>query len=115
MVELCALTYHKLDEYLALALNSTNNSHCRIFTEMFAMRMNMFLILGTNQCELTCMGIGFNFYYNFGKVLDGTPCRTTAPIAGGGATVCLNGNCAVGWHISFHHHVSVRDKYGYSQ
>ncbi|KAI0235699.1 ADAMTS-like protein 5 [Lamellibrachia satsuma] len=50
---------------------------------------------GTNQCELTCMAVGFNFYYNFGKLFDGTPCRTATTKGDSGATVvCVNGNCA---------------------
>ncbi|XP_066557653.1 ADAMTS-like protein 5 [Amia ocellicauda] len=42
---------------------------------------------GSNPCELSCLAVGNNFYYNFGRVLDGTPCQTEP----GG--VCVNGRC----------------------
>uniref|UniRef100_A0A4W4GQF2 ADAMTS like 5 n=1 Tax=Electrophorus electricus TaxID=8005 RepID=A0A4W4GQF2_ELEEL len=42
---------------------------------------------GSDPCELSCLALGHNFYYNFGRVLDGTPC-----VADPGA-VCVNGKC----------------------
>ncbi|XP_067829556.1 ADAMTS-like protein 5 [Heptranchias perlo] len=46
---------------------------------------------GPSPCELSCLAKGQNFYYNFGRVLDGTRCQADS----GG--VCINGQClAVG-------------------
>ncbi|MGH0175368.1 UNVERIFIED_CONTAM: hypothetical protein FKN15_070201 [Acipenser sinensis] len=42
---------------------------------------------GSTPCDLSCLALGHNFYYNFGRVLDGTPCQ----IELGG--VCINGRC----------------------
>ncbi|XP_051508696.1 ADAMTS-like protein 5 isoform X4 [Myxocyprinus asiaticus] len=42
---------------------------------------------GSDPCELSCLAIGHNFYYNFGRVLDGTPCQTEQ------GAVCVNGKC----------------------
>ncbi|MEE6503391.1 hypothetical protein FKM82_004812 [Ascaphus truei] len=42
---------------------------------------------GQSDCELSCLAEGQNFYYNFGRVLDGTPCRTSYD------GVCINGQC----------------------
>uniref|UniRef100_A0A3B3VKX5 ADAMTS like 5 n=1 Tax=Poecilia latipinna TaxID=48699 RepID=A0A3B3VKX5_9TELE len=42
---------------------------------------------GSSPCELSCLALGHNFYYNFGHVLDGTACD---PEAG---AVCVNGRC----------------------
>ncbi|XP_033905762.3 ADAMTS-like protein 5 isoform X1 [Acipenser ruthenus] len=42
---------------------------------------------GSTPCDLSCLALGHNFYYNFGRVLDGTPCQTEL----GG--VCINGRC----------------------
>ncbi|XP_015198727.1 ADAMTS-like protein 5 [Lepisosteus oculatus] len=42
---------------------------------------------GSNRCELSCLAVGHNFYYNFGRVLDGTPCHTEPK------GVCVNGQC----------------------
>ncbi|XP_029701944.1 ADAMTS-like protein 5 [Takifugu rubripes] len=42
---------------------------------------------GSNPCELSCLALGHNFYYNFGRVLDGTSCDKEP----GG--VCVNGRC----------------------
>ncbi|XP_008335324.1 ADAMTS-like protein 5 isoform X1 [Cynoglossus semilaevis] len=42
---------------------------------------------GSNPCELSCLALGHNFYYNFGRVLDGTACNTES----GG--MCVNGRC----------------------
>uniref|UniRef100_H3DN60 ADAMTS like 5 n=1 Tax=Tetraodon nigroviridis TaxID=99883 RepID=H3DN60_TETNG len=42
---------------------------------------------GSNPCELSCLALGHNFYYNFGRVLDGTSCNKEP----GG--VCVNGRC----------------------
>ncbi|XP_043961838.1 ADAMTS-like protein 5 isoform X2 [Gambusia affinis] len=42
---------------------------------------------GSSPCELSCLALGHNFYYNFGLVLDGTACD---PEAG---AVCVNGRC----------------------
>lgn len=47
------------------------------------------LLSGSNPCELSCLAIGHNFYYNFGRVLDGTPCQSDQ------GTVCVNGKCLV--------------------
>ncbi|CAG12468.1 unnamed protein product, partial [Tetraodon nigroviridis] len=41
----------------------------------------------SNPCELSCLALGHNFYYNFGRVLDGTSCNKEP----GG--VCVNGRC----------------------
>lgn len=42
---------------------------------------------GSNPCELSCLAIGHNFYYNFGRVLDGTACDKEP------GAVCVNGRC----------------------
>nr|DBA32025.1 TPA: hypothetical protein GDO54_007777 [Pyxicephalus adspersus] len=42
---------------------------------------------GQGDCELSCLAQGQNFYYNFGKVLDGTSCH--AEYDG----ICINGQC----------------------
>lgn len=42
---------------------------------------------GSNPCELSCLALDQNFYYNFGRVLDGTACSTEPH------TVCVNGRC----------------------
>lgn len=42
---------------------------------------------GSNPCELTCLAVGHRFYYNFGRVLDGTSCGTDS------GSVCVNGHC----------------------
>ncbi|XP_045888292.1 ADAMTS-like protein 5 [Micropterus dolomieu] len=42
---------------------------------------------GSNPCELSCLALGHNFYYNFGRVLDGTACDTEP------GAVCVNGRC----------------------
>ncbi|XP_028823847.1 ADAMTS-like protein 5 isoform X2 [Denticeps clupeoides] len=42
---------------------------------------------GSNPCDLSCLAVDHNFYYNFGRVLDGTPCQAEP----GG--VCVNGRC----------------------
>ncbi|XP_023669967.1 ADAMTS-like protein 5 [Paramormyrops kingsleyae] len=42
---------------------------------------------GSNPCELSCLALGQNFYYNFGRVLDGTSCDTEPGV------VCVNGRC----------------------
>ncbi|XP_078055954.1 ADAMTS-like protein 5 [Mustelus asterias] len=45
----------------------------------------------SSPCELNCLAKGKNFYYNFGRVLDGTKCEA------GSDGVCINGQClAVG-------------------
>ncbi|XP_041034489.1 ADAMTS-like protein 5 [Carcharodon carcharias] len=45
----------------------------------------------SSPCELSCLAKGQNFYYNFGRVLDGTKCEA------GSNGVCINGQClAVG-------------------
>ncbi|XP_063770320.1 ADAMTS-like protein 5 isoform X2 [Pseudophryne corroboree] len=38
-------------------------------------------------CDLNCLAVGHNFYYSFGRVLDGTSC---GPDPGG---ICINGQC----------------------
>ncbi|KAM8960447.1 ADAMTS-like protein 5 [Pelodytes ibericus] len=40
-------------------------------------------------CDLNCLAIGHNFYYSFGRVLDGTRC---GPDSGG---ICINGLCQI--------------------
>uniref|UniRef100_A0A669CSV1 ADAMTS like 5 n=1 Tax=Oreochromis niloticus TaxID=8128 RepID=A0A669CSV1_ORENI len=42
---------------------------------------------GSNPCELSCLALGHNFYYNFGRVLDGTACDKDS------GAVCVNGRC----------------------
>ncbi|XP_077421004.1 ADAMTS-like protein 5 [Vanacampus margaritifer] len=42
---------------------------------------------GSNPCELSCLALGHNFYYNFGRVLDGTACDKVP------GAVCVNGRC----------------------
>ncbi|KAF1393222.1 hypothetical protein PFLUV_G00036280 [Perca fluviatilis] len=42
---------------------------------------------GSNPCELSCLALGHNFYYNFGRVLDGTACNKEP------GAVCVNGQC----------------------
>nr|XP_061831063.1 ADAMTS-like protein 5 isoform X3 [Nerophis lumbriciformis] len=42
---------------------------------------------GANPCELSCLALGHNFYYNFGRVLDGTACDKEP------GAVCVNGRC----------------------
>ncbi|XP_018620493.2 ADAMTS-like protein 5 isoform X2 [Scleropages formosus] len=41
---------------------------------------------GSSPCELSCLALGQNFYYNFGHVLDGTPCQEPG-------SMCVNGRC----------------------
>lgn len=54
------------------------------------------LLSGSNPCELSCLAIGHNFYYNFGRVLDGTPCQSDQ------GTVCVNGKCLVSsWFLGY--------------
>ncbi|MEE6487624.1 hypothetical protein FKM82_014959 [Ascaphus truei] len=40
-----------------------------------------------NACDLNCLAVGRNFYYNFGRVLDGTKCGLDT------AGTCINGHC----------------------
>ncbi|KAM8974329.1 ADAMTS-like protein 5 [Pelodytes ibericus] len=42
---------------------------------------------GHSECELSCLAKGQNFYYNFGRVLDGTSCRVDND------GICINGQC----------------------
>ncbi|KAF4091076.1 hypothetical protein AMELA_G00032880 [Ameiurus melas] len=42
---------------------------------------------GSDPCELSCLALGHNFYYNFGRVLDGTPCAAEP------GAICVNGKC----------------------
>ncbi|XP_029933108.1 ADAMTS-like protein 5 [Myripristis murdjan] len=42
---------------------------------------------GSNPCELSCLALGHNFYYNFGRVLDGTACDKEPGV------MCVNGRC----------------------
>ncbi|KAM8877231.1 ADAMTS-like protein 5 isoform 1-T1 [Synchiropus picturatus] len=42
---------------------------------------------GSDPCELSCLALGHNFYYNFGRVLDGTACHKEP------GAVCVNGRC----------------------
>uniref|UniRef100_A0A8C9FM53 ADAMTS like 5 n=1 Tax=Pavo cristatus TaxID=9049 RepID=A0A8C9FM53_PAVCR len=45
-----------------------------------------------NVCDLNCLAVGHNFYYTFGRVLDGTRCRP------GSTDLCVGGRCLVGVH-----------------
>ncbi|XP_015155455.2 ADAMTS-like protein 5 isoform X1 [Gallus gallus] len=40
-----------------------------------------------NVCDLNCLAVGHNFYYTFGRVLDGTRCRP------GSTDLCVGGRC----------------------
>ncbi|XP_069734055.1 ADAMTS-like protein 5 isoform X2 [Phaenicophaeus curvirostris] len=40
-----------------------------------------------NVCDLNCLAVGHNFYYSFGRVLDGTRCGPGSP------DFCINGRC----------------------
>ncbi|XP_070587393.1 LOW QUALITY PROTEIN: ADAMTS-like protein 5 [Erythrolamprus reginae] len=40
-----------------------------------------------NLCDLNCLAMGHNFYYSFGRVLDGTPCSPASP------ELCVSGRC----------------------
>ncbi|XP_044139377.1 ADAMTS-like protein 5 [Bufo gargarizans] len=40
-----------------------------------------------NPCHLNCLAVGYNFYYSFGRALDGTSC---GPHSDG---TCVNGQC----------------------
>ncbi|XP_007906821.1 ADAMTS-like protein 5 [Callorhinchus milii] len=42
---------------------------------------------GVSPCELNCLAKGQNFYYSFGRVLDGTECHPDSK------DVCINGKC----------------------
>uniref|UniRef100_A0A8C5LYF0 NTR domain-containing protein n=1 Tax=Leptobrachium leishanense TaxID=445787 RepID=A0A8C5LYF0_9ANUR len=42
---------------------------------------------GQSDCELSCLAQGQNFYYNFGRVLDGTSCQVNPD------GICINGHC----------------------
>ncbi|XP_029888089.1 ADAMTS-like protein 5 isoform X3 [Aquila chrysaetos chrysaetos] len=43
-----------------------------------------------NVCDLNCLAMGHNFYYSFGRVLDGTRCSPGSP------DLCVGGRCLVG-------------------
>lgn len=43
-----------------------------------------------NACNLNCLAVGHNFYYTFGRVLDGTRCGPGSP------DLCVGGRCLVG-------------------
>ncbi|NXK57172.1 ATL5 protein, partial [Chauna torquata] len=43
-----------------------------------------------NVCDLNCLAVGHNFYYTFGRVLDGTRCGPGSP------DLCIGGRCLVG-------------------
>ncbi|XP_075758830.1 ADAMTS-like protein 5 isoform X2 [Pelodiscus sinensis] len=43
-----------------------------------------------NLCDLNCLAVGHNFYYTFGRVLDGTRCSLDSP------GLCISGQCLVG-------------------
>ncbi|NXL40060.1 ATL5 protein, partial [Glaucidium brasilianum] len=40
-----------------------------------------------NLCDLNCLALGHNFYYTFGRVLDGTRCGPGSP------DLCVGGRC----------------------
>uniref|UniRef100_A0A8C0G8T7 ADAMTS like 5 n=1 Tax=Chelonoidis abingdonii TaxID=106734 RepID=A0A8C0G8T7_CHEAB len=40
-----------------------------------------------NLCDLNCLAVGYNFYYTFGRVLDGTRCSLDSP------DLCISGQC----------------------
>ncbi|KAM9516256.1 ADAMTS-like protein 5 [Guaruba guarouba] len=40
-----------------------------------------------NVCDLNCLAVGHNFYYTFGRVLDGTRCGPGSP------DLCVSGRC----------------------
>uniref|UniRef100_A0A674ID19 ADAMTS/ADAMTS-like cysteine-rich domain-containing protein n=1 Tax=Terrapene triunguis TaxID=2587831 RepID=A0A674ID19_9SAUR len=40
-----------------------------------------------NLCDLNCLAVGHNFYYTFGRVLDGTRCSPDSP------DLCISGQC----------------------
>ncbi|XP_059575878.1 ADAMTS-like protein 5 [Alligator mississippiensis] len=40
-----------------------------------------------NLCDLNCLAAGHNFYYTFGRVLDGTRCSPDSP------ELCISGQC----------------------
>ncbi|XP_066840055.1 ADAMTS-like protein 5 isoform X1 [Anser cygnoides] len=40
-----------------------------------------------NACDLNCLAVGHNFYYTFGRVLDGTRCGPDSP------ELCVGGHC----------------------
>ncbi|XP_061457628.1 ADAMTS-like protein 5 isoform X2 [Rhineura floridana] len=40
-----------------------------------------------NLCDLNCLAVGHNFYYTFGRVLDGTPCSPES------RDLCISGRC----------------------
>ncbi|KAM9265538.1 ADAMTS-like protein 5 [Morus bassanus] len=40
-----------------------------------------------NVCDLNCLAVGHNFYYTFGRVLDGTRCGPGSP------DLCIGGRC----------------------
>ncbi|KAM6235869.1 ADAMTS-like protein 5 isoform 3-T3 [Porphyrio hochstetteri] len=40
-----------------------------------------------NSCDLNCLAVGHNFYYTFGRVLDGTRCSPGSP------DLCVGGRC----------------------
>ncbi|OXB54709.1 hypothetical protein ASZ78_006748 [Callipepla squamata] len=40
-----------------------------------------------NVCDLNCLAVGHNFYYTFGRVLDGTRCGP------GSTELCVSGRC----------------------
>ncbi|NXS64364.1 ATL5 protein, partial [Brachypteracias leptosomus] len=40
-----------------------------------------------NVCDLNCLAMGHNFYYSFGRVLDGTRCGPGSP------DLCIGGRC----------------------
>lgn len=43
-----------------------------------------------NVCDLNCLAVGHNFYYTFGRALDGTRCSPGSP------DLCVGGRCLVG-------------------
>uniref|UniRef100_A0A8C8VN99 Uncharacterized protein n=1 Tax=Pelusios castaneus TaxID=367368 RepID=A0A8C8VN99_9SAUR len=43
-----------------------------------------------NLCDLNCLAVGYNFYYTFGRVLDGTRCSPDSQ------DLCISGQCLVG-------------------
>ncbi|XP_061102187.1 ADAMTS-like protein 5 isoform X2 [Conger conger] len=64
---------------------------CKAFNDRPVVASNRYkwttFLGGPNPCELSCLALGHNFYYNFGRVLDGTSCQKDS------GAICVNGRC----------------------